>query len=60
MLVLSRKPGEGIIITLADGDEISIWLSRIDNYSAKIGIIADREHRILRNELIPFPINKGR
>ncbi|PLV59006.1 carbon storage regulator CsrA [Thermotoga sp. KOL6] len=47
MLVLTRKPGEKIVI----GDEIVITVLRIEGNSVKIGIEAPKYVRILRAEL---------
>jgi len=47
MLVLTRKLNEGIII----GDEIEIYVSRIDPDSVKICIQAPRDLTIYRDEI---------
>jgi len=47
MLVLSRKPGERILI----GDDIAITVVRIGPNTVRIGIEAPRTMNIVRDEL---------
>ncbi|MEW8992940.1 carbon storage regulator CsrA [Clostridium sp.] len=47
MLVVTRKPGEGIKI----GDDVEITIVKIDDNSVKISINAPKEVKILRSEL---------
>jgi carbon storage regulator len=47
MLVLSRKPGERILI----GDQISVTIVRIGPNTVRIGIDAPRDMNIVREEL---------
>ncbi|MDH4318051.1 MAG: carbon storage regulator CsrA [Desulfobulbaceae bacterium] len=47
MLVLTRKPGEGLVI----GDEITITIVESKNGGVKIGIEAPRHVKIYRREL---------
>lgn len=47
MLVLSRKPGEKILI----GDDIQITIVRIGPNTVRIGIEAPRNMNIVREEL---------
>lgn len=47
MLVLSRKPGERILI----GDNVAITVVRIGPNSVRIGIDAPRDMNIVREEL---------
>lgn len=47
MLVVTRKPGEGIKI----GDDVEITIIKIDDNSVKVSINAPREVKILRSEL---------
>lgn len=50
MLVLSRKPGERIII----GDEVAITVVRIGPNAVRLGIDAPRDMNVVREELY-FP-----
>jgi carbon storage regulator len=47
MLILSRREGESIMI----GDSIEICISRIENETVKIGIIAPKEMPVFRDEV---------
>ena len=47
MLVLSRKPGERILI----GDDITITVVRVGPNSVRVGIEAPRSMNIVRDEL---------
>jgi carbon storage regulator len=47
MLVITRKPGEGVII----GDNIHITVSEISKERVKLGIEAPSSVKIIRNEL---------
>lgn len=47
MLVLSRKPGEKILI----GDEVTVTIVRIGPNTVRIGIEAPRTMNIVREEL---------
>lgn len=47
MLVLSRKPGERILI----GDQVQITIVRIGPNTVRLGIDAPREMNIVREEL---------
>ena len=47
MLVLSRKPGEKILI----GDNVTITIVRIGPNTVRLGIDAPREMNIVREEL---------
>jgi carbon storage regulator len=47
MLVVTRKLGESILI----GDNIEVYIVKLDDGSVKIGIDAPRELTILRKEL---------
>jgi carbon storage regulator len=47
MLVLSRKPGEKILI----GEDVSVTVVRIGPNTVRIGIDAPRDMNIVRDEL---------
>lgn len=57
MLVLSRKLYEKVYITTPEGKEISLTICGIQGYGktgrVKIGIDADKNYVIAREELIP-------
>ncbi len=48
MLVLSRKPGERILI----GDNVTVTIVRIGPNNVRLGIDAPRELNIVREELL--------
>ena len=52
MLVLTRRPDEGIIITTPSGEEIQVKLVSARQGNAKIGIEAATDCVILREELV--------
>ena len=47
MLILTRREGESIMI----GDSIEVCITRIENDSVKIGIVAPRELPVFRDEV---------
>lgn len=51
MLVLSRKPGEKILI----GDNVTVTIVRIGPNTVRLGIDAPREMNIVREELCQSP-----
>ncbi len=55
MLVLSRKPGEKILI----GDSIVVTVVRIGPNTTRIGIEAPREMNIVREELERHDTNEA-
>ena len=48
MLVLSRKPGERILI----GDQVAITIVRIGPNTVRVGIEAPKDMNIVREELL--------
>lgn len=54
MLVLSRKPGEKILI----GDKVQITIVRIGPNTVRLGIDAPKEEKILRHELAGATLNQ--
>jgi carbon storage regulator len=56
MLVLSRKPGERILI----GDNVTVTIVRIGPNNVRLGIDAPREMNIVREELcVDLPAAKA-
>lgn len=66
MLVLTRKPGQGLWIGLHEGvapsmtvkelfaqGPIRVMVTQVMGTHVKLGITADRQFRILRDELLP-------
>jgi sRNA-binding carbon storage regulator CsrA len=53
MLVLKRKQGQKIVVRTKSGDEIVIFVAECTALHAKIGIQADRDVEIWREELDP-------
>ena len=51
MLVLSRKPGERVLI----GENVSVTIVRIGPNSVRLGIDAPRDLNIVREELLEEP-----
>jgi carbon storage regulator len=55
MLVLSRKPGERILI----GDNVTVTIVRIGPNTVKLGIDAPKELNIVREELCIEPVHQS-
>ena len=55
MLVLSRKPGERILI----GEDVAITIVRIGPNNVRLGIEAPREMNIVREELCDQSSNES-
>ena len=50
MLVLSRKEDEAIIIKLPNGDQIDVIVTQINGNQVRIGVDADADVEIMREE----------
>jgi carbon storage regulator CsrA len=62
MLVITRKEGESVVLTLGDGTEVRVMISQVKKNGVRIGFIAptnilvhryDEEQKI-ENELLQF------
>lgn len=51
MLVLSRKSGESVVIVSPQGDLVEVFVTKIDDNQAKIGINAPADFKIFRKEI---------
>ena len=51
MLVLSRKEDEAIIIKLPNGDQIDVIVMQINGNQVRIGVDADEDVEIVREEI---------
>ncbi len=56
MLVLTRKPGDGIVI----GDDITIKILEIKGGGIRIGIDAPKDHKIYRQEVYQRILEENR
>ena len=52
MLVLSRKPGQSIVIVASNGEATEITLDPLNRVPARIGINAPDSVRVIRRELV--------
>jgi len=48
MLILSRRAGEAIKI----GDDVTVVITKLERNQVKVGIVAPRETKIVREELL--------
>jgi carbon storage regulator len=55
MLILTRRPGESIIIELPTGEQITVTVLGAKGSQVRIGTDAPAEYTILREELVDFP-----
>ena len=51
MLVLSRKSGESVVIVSPQGALVEVFVTKIDDNQAKIGINAPADFKIFRKEI---------
>lgn len=51
MLVLTRRAGETLILTLPAGEQITVSLELIEGHRAKVGVTAPQSIRVIRGEL---------
>jgi len=51
MLVVMRRAGEDVVITLGDGRQIIVCLLSIDRHRGRIGITAPRSIEVDRREI---------
>lgn len=58
-LVITRKTGEGVRITLPDGNFVDVFLHRIDQSRARLRFESPPTIRINRLEAIPRPPAEG-
>lgn len=52
MLVLARKTGEVVIVTLPDGREMRVTVVDIDRNKIRLGFDAPDDVKIMREELV--------
>lgn len=55
MLILSRKPGEAILI----GNDIEVRVLAVNGDRVKVGVTCPQEQRIMRDELVRRALNEG-
>jgi carbon storage regulator len=51
MLVLTRKPGETIVLKLPTGEVVQVVVINIDHSRVRVGVEAPKDVVILRGEL---------
>lgn len=51
MLVLTRRPGEWVRITLPDGTQVKVVITAVDRNEVRVGFEADRSVRVDREEV---------
>ncbi|MEM7066816.1 MAG: carbon storage regulator [Cyanobacteria bacterium P01_B01_bin.77] len=52
MLILTRKTDETVILTHPNGDQIDVIETAVNGSSVSLGIDADKEVEIMREELL--------
>ena len=51
MLVLTRSPGEEIVVKLDNGELLRIAVTEVNRQHVKIGVRADKKHEVWRLEI---------
>lgn len=51
MLVLTRSPGEEIVVKLDNGELLRIVVTEVNRQHVKIGVRADTKHEVWRLEI---------
>ena len=59
MLVLSRKVGESLVVTAADGTEIRFRVVKAAGKRVKVSIEAPPSARVLRSEIADRPADRA-
>ena len=59
MLVLSRKVGESIIVTLPGGQKVVVTLVELDRGRVRLSVCAPREVPVYRGEIIEARQKEG-
>lgn len=52
MLVLTRIPGEGIVLTLPDGQRVTLTVVSVDRGKVRLNVVAPRTVPVYRGELL--------
>lgn len=55
MLVLSRKPGERVVIVTPDGREIAVMVVKVERWRVRLGVEAPRDVKVHRDGPPPAP-----
>jgi carbon storage regulator CsrA len=58
MLILTRKVGEEVVVTLPSGDELSLFVTRIIQGTVKLGFVAPDHIKIDRREVLDLKTKK--
>jgi|TARA_R110000765_G_scaffold204162_1_gene309191 carbon storage regulator CsrA len=53
MLILTRKPGQSLIISVPGHDPVEVLVTSTSKGSVKLGIDADKAINVVRAELLP-------
>ena len=55
MLIVTRRPGESIVIELPDGEQIAITVLEVKGKQVRLGTDAPDDVPIVREELVEGP-----